>query len=98
MDLTINILLANNVVKFPFTVNAINPRNVVASCVWEGVSALGRGSTRAEPSELIVVIIAIGIAIVNLGVSVNRIAVGFDRDAAVLPISQVHARTQNHRH
>jgi hypothetical protein len=49
MYLAINILLANNVVKFPFTVGVFNLRDVAWPCAVSGVlSALGCDSAGSE--------------------------------------------------
>jgi hypothetical protein len=70
------ILLANNVAKFSVTEGVLDLRDVTGPCVWDGVGAVGRGSTRSKAvpcrrvKELIVTAIAIGILIVDLGAGI----------------------------
>jgi hypothetical protein len=102
MYLAINVLPANDVVELPFMVGVLNLRDVARSygALEDVVTlALGRAWSKAVPrwraAELVVIIIAIEVAVVNLGVDiVNEVgsAARSNRGVLILSLNQVDNR------
>jgi hypothetical protein len=97
MDLTINVFLTKNPVKFSITENILNSRDVAASCFQASTSAFDRGNTGSEAvpwrrvGKLIIIItIALG---VDIGIWIGG-AVKLNQGAVILPFSQVHGRNR----